>query len=174
MAFLTEALKGGWVRMIFKNAYGPSFMASAWLGEGRRGVAVRGVARASRTAGVGTQRKSQCCLSPPSRAHRSLLRLSYPSKPPTHNTNMFHAMLCPCSASFLHLAPFWALHRSPRLATRHAPPRPATHQADIESAGSELGPRLARAARVARILGVELAAVVALAPYGAYALSTYR
>ncbi|GLC42361.1 hypothetical protein PLESTM_001324900 [Pleodorina starrii] len=45
---------------------------------------------------------------------------------------------------------------------------------DIESAGSDLLPRLARAARVARILGVELAAVVALAPYGAYAMSVYR
>lgn len=47
-------------------------------------------------------------------------------------------------------------------------------QTDIESAGHELFPRLARAARVARILGLEVAAIIALAPYGAYAMSVYR
>ncbi len=47
-------------------------------------------------------------------------------------------------------------------------------QADIDSAGAGLGPKLARAARVGRILAAELAAIIALAPYGAYAMSVYR
>ncbi|KXZ41379.1 hypothetical protein GPECTOR_510g480 [Gonium pectorale] len=47
-------------------------------------------------------------------------------------------------------------------------------KADIESAGHELLPRLARALRVARILLTEIVAIVALAPYGAYAMSVYR
>lgn len=129
------------------------------------GRCTRGVARAS---------------GPPPRAYPSLRRLFYPCKLPTHYIVIFHAPPCPCPAPSLHPAPFWACtpHHLVPLPTARSPTtrlqRPATHQADIESAGSELGPRLARAARVARILGVELAAVVALAPYGAYALSTYR
>ncbi|GIL85951.1 hypothetical protein Vretimale_9012 [Volvox reticuliferus] len=47
-------------------------------------------------------------------------------------------------------------------------------KADVESAGDEWVPRLVRATRVAGILGVELAAIVALAPYGVYAMSVYR
>ncbi|KAG2483120.1 hypothetical protein HYH03_018010 [Edaphochlamys debaryana] len=47
-------------------------------------------------------------------------------------------------------------------------------KADIDSAGSGLGPRLARTARVARILASEIAAIVLLAPYGAVAMSVYR
>ncbi|GFR41630.1 hypothetical protein Agub_g2357 [Astrephomene gubernaculifera] len=47
-------------------------------------------------------------------------------------------------------------------------------KADIDSAGNAFLPRLARTLRVARILGAELAAIVALAPYGAYAMSVYR